>query len=65
MLDEALNRLVKIQPRKARVVELRFFGGFSVEEIAMALQVNPFTILRDWKFAKAWLRREMEGMHSR
>ena len=64
ILDEALNCLSKFQPRKARVVELRFFGGLSVDEVAAVLGVNPFTVLRDWKFAKAWLRREMEAMNS-
>jgi RNA polymerase sigma-70 factor, ECF subfamily len=59
-LDDALNRLSRIEPRKARVVELRFFGGLSSEEIAAILDINPFTVLRDWKFAKSWLRREME-----
>jgi len=63
VLDEALNRLSRVQPRKARVVELRFFGGLSVEEIARVLSINAFTVLRDWKFAKAWLRREMEGIN--
>ena len=61
-LDEALNLLTKIEPRKARVVELRFFGGLSMEEIAQALKIDPSTVLRDWKFAKSWLRREMLRM---
>jgi RNA polymerase sigma-70 factor, ECF subfamily len=60
-LDEALDELARIEPRKALVVELRFFGGLSAEEIASVLDINPFTVLRDWKFAKSWLRREIEG----
>jgi RNA polymerase sigma factor (TIGR02999 family) len=64
-LDEALDRLARLQPRKARVVELRFFGGLSVEEIATTLAINPSTVLRDWKFAKSWLRREMGRMNIR
>ena len=46
--------------RKARVVELRYFGGLSVEETAEVLDISPITVLRDWKFAKAWLLREIE-----
>ena len=48
-------------PRKARVVELRFFGGLSVDETADALKVSPQTVMRDWKLAKVWLARELEG----
>ena len=59
-LDDALNELQKQDQRKARVVELRFFGGLSVEETAAALDVSPQTVLRDWSLAKAWLRREMK-----
>ena len=58
-LDEALDRLAKLDPRKSKMVELRFFGGLSVEETADILKVSPFTVLRDWKFVKAWLRREI------
>lgn len=58
-LDEALQKLAQIDPRKSRVVELRFFGGMNVEETAHVLQVSPNTIMRDWKLARAWLRREM------
>jgi RNA polymerase sigma-70 factor, ECF subfamily len=58
-LDDALNELARLDPRKARVVELRFFGGLSVEETAEVLNVSPQTILRDWKLAKAWLTREL------
>jgi RNA polymerase sigma-70 factor (ECF subfamily) len=56
-LDEALTRLAAIDPRKSQVVELRFFGGMSVEEAAEALSVSPITIKRDWSTAKAWLYR--------
>ena len=54
-LDEALNRLAAIDERKARVVEMRFFGGLRNDEIASELNVSPFTVQRDWNFAKAWL----------
>jgi RNA polymerase sigma factor (TIGR02999 family) len=58
-LDSALDALAGADARKARVVELRFFGGLSVEETAAALKVSPDTVLRDWRLAKAWLAREM------
>jgi RNA polymerase sigma factor (TIGR02999 family) len=58
-LDEALNGLAERAPRKARVVELRFFGGLSVEETAEVLDVSPITVMREWKSAKAWLYREL------
>lgn len=58
-LNEALDRLAKLDPRKGKVVELRFFGGLSVEETAGVLNVSPFTVIRDWNFAKAWLHREI------
>ena len=58
-VDDALNALAKRDARKAKVVEMRFFGGLSVEETATALNVSPQTVLRDWSLAKAWLRREM------
>jgi RNA polymerase sigma factor (TIGR02999 family) len=60
-LDDALNALVTIDPRKARVVELRFFGGLSVEEAAEVLAVSPETVMRDWKFARSWLQAELSG----
>ena len=60
-LDEALTRLAKMDERKSKVVELRFFGGMSVEETAEALGVSPITIKRDWQTAKAWLYRELEN----
>jgi RNA polymerase sigma factor (TIGR02999 family) len=58
-IDLALSRLEREDARKANVFELRFFGGFSVEEAAVALNVSPITIIRDWRFACAWLRREL------
>jgi RNA polymerase sigma-70 factor (ECF subfamily) len=58
-VDDALNALAKRDARKAKVVEMRFFGGLSVEETATALKVSTQTVLRDWSLAKAWLRREM------
>jgi RNA polymerase sigma factor (TIGR02999 family) len=58
-IDEALNRLAAIDPQQARVVELRFFSGLSVEETAAALGVSPKTVKRDWSVARAWLRREI------
>jgi RNA polymerase sigma factor (TIGR02999 family) len=58
-LDEALNRLNKVDQRKARVVELRYFGGLENAEIAALLHTSANTVMRDWNFAKAWLAREM------
>jgi RNA polymerase sigma factor (TIGR02999 family) len=58
-LDEALGRLAELDPRKAKVVELRFFAGLSVEESAAALEASPATVKRDWDFAKVWLLREL------
>ncbi|HEV2690923.1 MAG TPA: ECF-type sigma factor [Bryobacteraceae bacterium] len=63
-LDEALLSLAKVDPRKARVVELRYFGGLTAEETAEVLQISPETVLRDWKMAKAWLFRELTGRRS-
>jgi len=60
-LDDALKALAAVDPRKGRVVELRFFGGLSVEETAEVLKVSNDTVLRDWKLAKKWLRRELSG----
>ena len=60
-LDDALNALAEWAPRKAKVVELRFFGGLSVEETAEVLQVSPITVMREWKTARAWLYRELAG----
>ena len=58
-LDEALAHFALLSERRAQVVELRFFGGMSVEETAEALSVSPETVKRDWKLAKAWLLREL------
>jgi RNA polymerase sigma factor (TIGR02999 family) len=60
-LNDALNRLEAIDERKAKVVELRFFGGLTVEEIAEVLKISNVTVMRDWSFAKAWLSREMQN----
>ncbi len=59
-LDDALKVLAAQDERKSRVVEMRFFGGLSVEETAEALKISPETVMRDWKFAKSWLRRELD-----
>jgi RNA polymerase sigma factor (sigma-70 family) len=58
-LDEALQALAALDERRSRVVELRFFGGLSVAETAAVLSVSPDTVTRDWKLARAWLRREL------
>ena len=60
-LDEALARLAELAPRKSRLVELRFFGGLSIEEAAEVLGVSPGTVMREWTFTKAWLRKEVAG----
>ena len=56
-----INALAAFDERKSRVVELRFFGGLSVEETASVLKVSAETVMRDWRLAKAWLQREMRG----
>jgi RNA polymerase sigma-70 factor (ECF subfamily) len=61
MLDNAMHALARFDFRKAKVVELRFFGGLSVEETAEALNVSPITVMRDWNSARAWLYRELSG----
>jgi len=58
-LDECLNRLTKIDTRQGRIVEMRFFGGLSVDEVAQQLAVSPKTVKRDWQVARAWLYREL------
>ena len=58
-LDDALNALAQMNPRHARVIELRFFGGLDVEETASVLRISPQSVMRDWKLAKAWLTREL------
>ena len=60
-LDTALERLAATYPRQSQLVELRFFGGLTVEETAAVLGVAPITVKRDWALAKAWLYREVQG----
>ena len=60
-LDDALNTLAEMDARKEQVVEMRFFGGLSVEETAEALQVSTGTVMRDWRLAKVWLLRELQN----
>jgi len=60
-LDDALQDLARLDARKSRVVELRFFGGLSVAETADALDISPETVMRDWRFAKVWLLRQISG----
>ncbi len=62
-LDDALNALEAVDSRKCQMVEMRFFGGMSMEETAEALHVSAGTIKRDWRLAKAWLARELSGVH--
>ena len=58
-VDEALEHLAGLDPRKARIVELRYFGGLTVDETAEVLKISSVTVMRDWSFAKAWLHREL------
>jgi len=60
-LDDALNRLAVLDRRKSRVVEMKFFGGLNVKEIARVLNVSPETVKRDWSFSRTWLLRELSG----
>jgi RNA polymerase sigma factor (TIGR02999 family) len=60
-LDDALDSLARLDARKAHVVEMRFFGGLSVEETAVVLGISPQSVMRDWKLARAWLKREIRG----
>jgi len=60
-LDEALTKLTEMDPRKGQVVEMRFFGGLSVKEVAEVLKVSDETVMRDWRLAKVWLLRELVG----
>ena len=60
-LSEALDAFAEIDERKSRVVELRYFGGLTVEETAEALEISPETVMRDWRLARAWLRRALGG----
>ena len=59
-MHDALNALATIDERKSRMIELRFFGGLSVEETAEVMEISPATVMRDWSLAKAWLRRELK-----
>ncbi len=59
-LDEALTRLAEFDPEQARIVELRFFGGLSIEEAAEAMGISPATVKRGWSLSKAWLKRELQ-----
>jgi RNA polymerase sigma-70 factor (ECF subfamily) len=63
-LDDAMKELAEVDPRKEQVVEMRFFGGLSVEETAEVLKVSTVTVMRDWSTAKAWLYRELSGKKS-
>jgi RNA polymerase sigma factor (TIGR02999 family) len=63
-LDDALKAMEAFDERKSRVIELRFFGGLSVEETASVMKVSPATVMSDWRLAKAWLQREMRGGRS-
>ncbi len=60
-LDDAMNALARLDPRKVRIIEMRFFGGLSAEETAEVLNVSPATVRRDWSIAKLWLYRELRG----
>jgi RNA polymerase sigma factor (TIGR02999 family) len=60
-LDDALNTLARLDPRRAQVIELRFFGGLTVEETGEVLQISPQSVMRDWKLARAWLARELSA----
>ena len=60
-LDDAMKRLAEVDARKVQVVEMRFFGGLSVEETAEVLKVSAITVMRDWRTARAWLYRELAG----
>jgi RNA polymerase sigma-70 factor, ECF subfamily len=62
-LDDALTRLAELDPEQARLVEMRFFGGLSIEETAGVLGVSPATVKRNWSVAKAWLARELRGKY--
>ena len=60
-LEDALTQLGATDARKSKVVELRFFGGMTVDETAEVLQISPETVMRDWSLARAWLLRELDG----
>jgi RNA polymerase sigma factor (sigma-70 family) len=60
-IDEALERLAAIDPRQSRLIELRFFVGLNVEEVAEVMGISPITVKREWRSARAWLHRELDG----
>ena len=60
-LDDVLNRLANVDPQKCEIIELRFFGGLSIEETAKALNISPATVKREWAFARSWLYKEMNS----
>jgi RNA polymerase sigma-70 factor, ECF subfamily len=62
-IDESLERLTKLDPRQGRIVELRFFGGLTVEETARVLGISPKTVKREWSMAKAWLHGDLKQVH--
>ena len=64
-LEEALSNLETLDPRQAKIVELRFFGGLSIEEVAHVLKISPTTVKREWTIAKAWFQRELRKQHCR
>ena len=64
-LEDALTALAQIDPRRAQVIELRFFGGLTVEMTGEVLQISPQSVMRDWKLARAWLARELAGEPAR
>ena len=63
-MDQALERLTQIDPRQGKIVELRFFGGLTVEQTADVLGISPKTVKRDWSMAKAWLHGELKNRHN-
>ena len=64
-LDDALNRLAELDPQQSKLIELRFFGGLSIEETAVILNISPATVKREWTTARAWLQREMKSKAAR
>ena len=64
-LDDALNRLAKLDPQQSRLIELRFFGGLSIEETSEVLSISPATVKREWATARAWLQRDMKHKNAR
>jgi len=65
VLDDALNRLGELDPQQSRLIELRFFGGLSIEETAVVMDISPATVKREWATARAWLQREMKNSDAR